>query len=91
VDQFRSAWGYQGLLVKFKLEVGISPEQLIEIGQKSRRASGANYLVANNLEMVEGESAGAYLLSDRGEEWVPRATLAARMAKLIEDELIQPK
>src|SRR6266513_2708721 len=27
VDLFRSTWGYQGLLVKFKLEVGVSPEQ----------------------------------------------------------------
>jgi phosphopantothenoylcysteine synthetase/decarboxylase len=83
VDLFRTTWGYKGLLVKFKLEVGIAPEKLIEIGQQSRRASGANYLLANTLEMVEGDRAGAYLLSDQGQEWVPRAELPARMAKLV--------
>jgi phosphopantothenate---cysteine ligase (CTP) len=87
VDLFRTSWGYRGLLVKFKLEVGIAPEQLIEIGQASRLASGANYLVANTLEMVEGDRAGAYLLSDAGNEWVPRAELAARMARLVKDDL----
>jgi phosphopantothenate---cysteine ligase (CTP) len=84
VDMFRTTWGYGGLLVKFKLEVGIPPEQLIKIGQASRKASGADYLVANTLEMVQGDRAGAFLLSDAGEEWVPRAELAARMRRLIE-------
>ena len=83
VDSFRSTWGYKGLLVKFKLEVGIERERLIEIGQASRRASGADYLVANTLEMVEGADAGAYLLSDAGEEWVARDQLPQRMAALV--------
>ena len=52
VDLFRTAWGHRGMLVKFKLEVGLSDEQLIEVGQASRRASGAEYLVANTLDMV---------------------------------------
>src|SRR4051794_10443406 len=82
VDLFRTTWGYKGLLVKFKLEVGISVEKLIEIGQQSRRTSGADYLVANTLEMVEGDRAGAYLLSDRGDEWVPRSQLPARMVQI---------
>jgi phosphopantothenate---cysteine ligase (CTP) len=87
VDLFRSKWGYSGLLVKFKLEVGIAPEQLIQIGQASRKASGANFLVANTLEMVEGERAGAYLLSDAGQEWVPRSELADRMVRLVRENL----
>jgi hypothetical protein len=33
--------------------------------------------------MVEGENAGAYLISDEGEEFVPRAGLAARLAELV--------
>jgi hypothetical protein len=86
VDLYRTTWGYQGLLVKFKLEVGISREKLIEVGQASRRASGANYLVANTLEMVEGENAGAYLLSEAGEEWVPRPELAPRLVRMIRSE-----
>jgi phosphopantothenoylcysteine synthetase/decarboxylase len=83
IDLFRGEWAYRGLLVKFKLEVGITREQLIEIGQASRRHSGADYLVANTLEMVEGEGAGAYLLSDASVEWVPRDVLPARLAKLV--------
>jgi phosphopantothenoylcysteine synthetase/decarboxylase len=82
VDLFRTEWGFKGLLVKFKLEVGIAREELIRIGRASRNASGADYLVANTLEMVSGADAGAYLLSEHGEEWLPRAALADRMARL---------
>jgi phosphopantothenoylcysteine synthetase/decarboxylase len=85
VDLFRSTWKHEGLLVKFKLEVGISKEELIRVGQASRRSSGADYLVANTLEMVGGENAGAFLLSDAVEEWVPRDQLARRLVRLLEE------
>ncbi|HEX8342119.1 MAG TPA: phosphopantothenoylcysteine decarboxylase [Tepidisphaeraceae bacterium] len=84
IDRFRHPWGHRGLLVKFKLEVDVPTETLIEIGQASRRASGAEYLVANSLDMVSGEAAGAFLLSDASSEWVPRGELAQRCARLIE-------
>jgi hypothetical protein len=87
VDLFRREWKYEGLLVKFKLEVGVDKDELIKIGQASRLSSGAEYLVANTLDMVEGESAGAFLLSDKSSEWVPRAQLASRMAKLVRDHV----
>ena len=77
VDLFRREWDYRGLLVKFKLEVGIGPEELVAVGQASRVASGADYLVANTLEMTQGDGAGAYLLGDATREWVPRPQLAA--------------
>jgi phosphopantothenate---cysteine ligase (CTP) len=83
VDLFRSEWKYSGLLVKFKLEVGIDKNELLKIGQASRVASGANYLVANTLDMVEGPSAGAFLIAENGHEWVPREALPRRMADLI--------
>lgn len=82
VDLFRREWGHRGLLVKFKLEVGRSKEELIAIGRKSRQASGADYLVANTLEMVDGPSAGAYLIGERTVEWMARGELAERMRKL---------
>ena len=85
VDLFRTAWGYHGLLVKFKLEVGVTPEALVDTGQASRAASGADYLVANTLDMVDGPGAGAYLLSDHGHEWVPRAELPARLVRLVRE------
>jgi phosphopantothenoylcysteine synthetase/decarboxylase len=83
VDLFRTEWHHEGLLFKFKLEVGIGPEELIRIGQVSRKASGADYLVANTLEMVEGDGAGAYLLSEGGEEFIPRAALAGRLVEVV--------
>jgi phosphopantothenoylcysteine synthetase/decarboxylase len=83
VDLFRTEWNHRGVLVKFKLEVGIGKDDLIRIGQASRVASGADYLVANTLDMVEGPGAGAFLLSDNGEEWVPRDELPARLVRLV--------
>jgi len=83
VDLFRSEWNYRGILVKFKLEVGIDRSALIAVGQSSRRASGADFLVANTLDMVEGQGAGAFLLSDAGDEWVPRADLPERLRRLV--------
>jgi len=83
VDLFRTDWNYRGLLVKFKLEVGLSEDQLIAVAQVSRRASHADYIVANTLEMVAGENAGAWLLGDEVCERVPRHALAARLVQLI--------
>jgi phosphopantothenate---cysteine ligase (CTP) len=59
VDQIRPVWGFNGILVKFKLEVGISDEELIEIAKKSREASDADFIVANCLEWF---GARAYII-----------------------------
>ena len=90
VDLFRTEWAYRGLLVKFKLEVGVDRDALVRVGQASRRASGADYLVANTLDMVDGPAAGAYLLSEAGEEWVPRAELPARLRRVAADAFARP-
>ena len=83
VDLFRSEWGYNGILVKFKLEVAVGVDRLLEIGENSRQASGADYLVANTLEMVDGLDAGAYLLHPGGHEFVRRANLPERLVSVI--------
>lgn len=83
VDLFRSAWKHTGLLFKFKLEVGIATDELLKIGEASRLESGADYLVANTLEMVDGPGAGAYLLSAGGSEFIARAVLAERLAQVV--------
>src|SRR4051794_24933297 len=85
VDLFRTAWGYRGLLVKFKLEVGIPREELLRVGDASRRASDADYLVANTLDMVEGDKAGAFLIGATGHEWVPRGELPERLVRVGQD------
>ena len=58
VDRVRSDWGFRGVLVKFKLEVGVSDERLLEVAEHSRRQSAADLLVANTLE---GASTWAYV------------------------------
>jgi phosphopantothenoylcysteine synthetase/decarboxylase len=83
IDLFRSEWNHRGLLIKFKLEVGISKDELLKIADASRKASQADYLVANTLDMVTGPSAGAYLMSDRAPEFIPRDQLPARMVTLL--------
>jgi phosphopantothenoylcysteine synthetase/decarboxylase len=50
IDRIRSDWGFRGLLVKFKLEVGVTDERLLEIAEASRRHSSADLMVANTLE-----------------------------------------
>jgi phosphopantothenoylcysteine synthetase/decarboxylase len=87
VDLFRREWRHSGLLIKFKLEVGISQHELIQIGQASRTASGADYLVANTLDMVDGPEPGAFLLSESGSEWTPRDQLPARMVRVLREHL----
>jgi phosphopantothenoylcysteine decarboxylase/phosphopantothenate--cysteine ligase len=83
IDCFRTPWNHTGLLFKFKLEVGIPPEELLKIGRESRAASRADYLIANTLDMVEGENAGAYLISQTGYEFIPRPQLAQKMVELV--------
>ncbi len=58
VDMVRADWGFGGVLVKFKLEVGVSEERLLEIAERSRQHSAADLMVANTLE---GASDWAYL------------------------------
>jgi phosphopantothenate---cysteine ligase (CTP) len=58
IDRVRTDWNFRGLLVKFKLEVGISADQLLDIAERSRCQSEADLMVANTLE---GASAWAFL------------------------------
>lgn len=50
IDSLRRDWGFRGLIVKFKLEVGVSDEQLLAVAEPSRQQSAANLMVANTLE-----------------------------------------
>lgn len=63
VDKVRREWGFTGRLVKFKLEVGVSEAELLEIAERSRAQSAADLMVANTLEgmhdwAVVGSAAG---------------------------------
>ncbi len=82
VDQVRRDWGFRGVLVKFKLEVGVSDERLLEIAEASRRQSDADLMVANTLE---GASRWAFVgpLED-GYQRVSRRQLASRLLEVVE-------
>ena len=82
VDRIRNPWNYAGLLVKFKLEVGIGDKELIEIAEGSRRDSGADLIVANTLD---GAAHYAYIGPIHGRyERVARRELPERLLLTIE-------
>jgi phosphopantothenoylcysteine synthetase/decarboxylase len=80
VDSIRSEWGFQGILVKFKLEVGTRDAELLQVAEQSRQASAADLMVANTLEDAAshaflGPLDGQYARVSRGD--LPRRLLDA--------------
>ena len=53
-------------LVKFKLQVGLTKEELWAIAEKSLKATGADLIVANDLDYMEGENHVAYIIDPQG-------------------------
>lgn len=74
VDLFREPWGFTGTLVKFKLEVEKTDDELLAIAERSRTQSRADVMVANTLE---GSAHWAYVGPPY--ERVPRRQLASRV------------
>jgi phosphopantothenoylcysteine synthetase/decarboxylase len=82
IDLVRTEWGFRGTVVKFKLEVGASDEQLLEVAERSRRHSAADLMVANTLE---GAGTYAFLGPLGGSyERVGRRELPDRLVEVIE-------
>jgi phosphopantothenate-cysteine ligase/phosphopantothenoylcysteine decarboxylase/phosphopantothenate--cysteine ligase len=82
IDRIRTDWEYRRILVKFKLEVGVSDQELLEIAERSRQHSNADMMVANTLEEADryafiGAKAGAY-------HQVTRAELPGRLLNAVE-------
>lgn len=80
VDRFRDPWGFKGILVKFKLQVGISDLELIEIAKASRIASQADLIVANCLEWSQER---AYIIGSNFITSVTRKELPAKLYQII--------
>jgi phosphopantothenate-cysteine ligase/phosphopantothenoylcysteine decarboxylase/phosphopantothenate--cysteine ligase len=77
VDKVRGEWGFGGVLVKFKLEVGVADAELLDVAERSRVHSGADLMCANTLDgMGEWAFVGA---GPGGYEKVLRADLPARL------------
>jgi phosphopantothenoylcysteine synthetase/decarboxylase len=82
IDLVRTEWAFRGLLVKFKLEVGVTEEQLLEIAERSRRQSEADLMVANTLE---GASEWALLGPIHGEyAKIARTDLGVQLLAAVE-------
>jgi phosphopantothenate---cysteine ligase (CTP) len=80
VDKVRTDWGFRGVLVKFKLEVGVSEAELEQIAERSRVHSSADLMSANTLD---GASEWA-LVGGPQYVKVPRAELANHIVDQIE-------
>lgn len=83
IDRVRSQWNFKGLLVKFKLEVGITDGELLAVAEESRKQSGADLMVANTLDSAKhlaflGPVGGRY-------ERVARRELAERLILTLEE------
>ena len=81
VDRIRSDWGFRGILVKFKLEVGMDQDALQGIAERSRAHSQADWMVANTLE---GAGAWAIVGNADGYARVRRDDLASSLLDRIE-------
>ena len=82
VDRFRTPWGFAGVLVKFKLEVGRSEAELVDVAERSRVQSAADLMVANTLD---GAPEYAFLGPVGGRyERVTRGELPDRLLRVVE-------
>ncbi|HYV38877.1 MAG TPA: phosphopantothenoylcysteine decarboxylase [Gemmataceae bacterium] len=83
VDKVRHEWNFRGVLVKFKLEVGIDEQRLLAIAEPSRVHSDADLMVANTLEGAQqwallGPGADGHYAR------IARAELAERLLAAVE-------
>jgi phosphopantothenate-cysteine ligase/phosphopantothenoylcysteine decarboxylase/phosphopantothenate--cysteine ligase len=53
IDKIKTVWGFKGKVVKFKLQVGISESELVDIATKSMNDSKSDFIVANCLEWAK--------------------------------------
>lgn len=72
-------------LVKFKLQVGLSKEELWEIADNSLKATGANLIVANDLDYMEGENHVAFIIDPQGNrvEALTKEEMCSKLEKAI--------
>ena len=80
VDLVRTAWGFTGTLVKFKLEVDVTEAELLRIAEASRLHSHADLMVANTLD---GAAQWAFIGAGEYQK-VPRPHLARSVVNHIE-------
>jgi phosphopantothenate---cysteine ligase (CTP) len=82
VDNIRQPWGFEGVLVKFKLEVGVSDDELVSRAREGWERSAADLIVANRYEWMNEK---AFLIDQGSVETVERARLPSRLLARIEE------
>ncbi len=82
IDRVRAEWQFRGILVKFKLEVGVHEDELLDIAERSRRHSDADLMVANTLEGAKSWALLGPL--EEGYQKIRRAELAPRLLDALE-------
>lgn len=85
VDDIRTLWGQTGKLVKFKLQVDMSDNELVRVAAASMKHSKADIIVANCLEWCNER---AYIIQDRendgyGVTNIQRVYLAKELEELL--------
>ena len=84
VDYIREA-APDSFLVKFKLQVGTTKEELFDIALNSVKVSNAELIVANDLEHMDGENHVAYIIDQEGNSLEARTK--EEMCKSLSDEI----
>ncbi|NQZ55926.1 MAG: hypothetical protein HRT88_00405 [Lentisphaeraceae bacterium] len=74
-------------LVKFKLQVGLTAQELYDIAFKSMNDSKADLIVANDLDHMDGENHVAYIISPDGESLEARTK--AEMCSSLQSEILK--
>jgi phosphopantothenate-cysteine ligase/phosphopantothenoylcysteine decarboxylase/phosphopantothenate--cysteine ligase len=82
IDDIRTLWNFKGTLIKFKLQVGMSDKELIDIATKSMKDSKADMIVANCLEWC---NKSAYIITSNRCISVDRKNLSDEIEKFIEE------
>jgi phosphopantothenoylcysteine synthetase/decarboxylase len=72
-------------LVKFKLQVGLTVEELHDIALNSLKASNAQLIVANDLDHMDGENHVAFVIDPNGNSL--KADTKEKMCKLLAQEI----
>ena len=74
-------------LVKFKLQVGLTPEELYDIALNSLKATQADLIVANDLDTMEGENHVAYIIDPQGKS--RKVLTKEAMCQGLEEEILK--
>jgi phosphopantothenoylcysteine synthetase/decarboxylase len=87
-DMVRKPWDFRGTFVKFKLEVGVTADELRDVALASRAQSDADLIVANTLD---GKERLAWI-GDRQDGWerLERSGLAGRLLERVESLCPKP-